>query len=153
MPGCLQETKCPQASEWSTPSPPPRFSIISCCRNRYYFSKKPGMVEYASRRRAEGWTHRKLRLSKPPSEDWKAPAAPYYIPRMIHQESLLGCFALKLVKFIRKDFTHSKWGRSRNTTVWAKKRNIFLACGPIRAPTCTYFSQVTTQFLKRERKI
>lgn len=35
-------------------------------------------------------------------------------------------FACQLEKFIREDVTHSEGRQSRNNTVWAKKRNIFL---------------------------
>lgn len=75
---------------------------------------------------------------------------------MIHMEhstkscSLAG-FALKLVKFIREDFTHSK-RRSRNNTAWPKKRSVFVACVPICTPTCTIFrKQLPTGSLRGSR--
>lgn len=120
-----KETKCQQPPVWSTPAPPPRFSIISCSLKNVetdHFSKKPRMVEYAPRRLAEGlmgsWglIRSLLKPKEFPLEDWTSHCS-LYTPRTPCRESFPGCFAPKLVKFIRKDFTHSKRGRSRNNTV------------------------------------
>lgn len=115
------------------------------------FPEKPRLMGYAPKRLAKEHMG-----SRGLTDPCRSQMSPRVLLLMIHMEhstkncSLAG-FALKLVKFIREDFTHSK-RRSRNNTAWPKKRNVFVACVPICTPTCTIFPKQLPPGSLRGRK-